>query len=109
MPNPIFLPTDASLAATLDGLARADHDATVIDLYALDYPGGLSRDEWRAYEPHLDALGVKGISIRAFMAAVLDGKGFVRVVVDRPVPVRHGRPPGPQGSRPDLGPFRHRI
>lgn len=31
-----------------------------------------------------DALGEKGISIRAFMAAVLDGKGFVRVVVDRP-------------------------
>jgi len=31
-----------------------------------------------------DALGEKGISIRAFMAAVLDGKGFIRVVVDRP-------------------------
>jgi hypothetical protein len=31
-----------------------------------------------------DALGEKGISIRAFMAAVLDGKGFVRLVVDRP-------------------------
>ncbi len=31
-----------------------------------------------------DALGEKGVSIRAFMAAVLDGKGFVRVVVDRP-------------------------
>jgi hypothetical protein len=31
-----------------------------------------------------DALGEKGISIRAFMAVVMDGKGFVRVVVDRP-------------------------
>jgi hypothetical protein len=31
-----------------------------------------------------DALGEKGISIRAFMAAVMDGKGFIRVVVDRP-------------------------
>jgi hypothetical protein len=31
-----------------------------------------------------DALGEKGVSIRAFMAAVMDGRGFVRVVVDRP-------------------------
>jgi hypothetical protein len=31
-----------------------------------------------------DALGEKGISIRAFTAAVMDGRGFVRVVVDRP-------------------------
>ncbi len=31
-----------------------------------------------------DALGETGISIRAFMAASLDGRGFVRVVVDRP-------------------------
>lgn len=30
------------------------------------------------------ALGEKGVSIRAFMAAVMDGRGFVRVVVDRP-------------------------
>jgi hypothetical protein len=30
------------------------------------------------------ALGEKGISIRAFMAAVMDGRGFVRVVVDKP-------------------------
>jgi len=35
-----------------------------------------------------DALGQKGISIRAFMAAALDGKGFVRVVVDRPAVAR---------------------
>ena len=31
-----------------------------------------------------DALGEERISIRAFMAAVMGGKGFVRVVVDRP-------------------------
>lgn len=31
-----------------------------------------------------DALGDHGIAIRAFMAAVLDGRGFIRVVVDRP-------------------------
>ena len=30
-----------------------------------------------------DALGEKGISIRAFMATTMGGKGFVRVVVDR--------------------------
>jgi hypothetical protein len=28
------------------------------------------------------------VSIRAFMAAVMDGKGFVRVVVDRPAAAR---------------------
>jgi hypothetical protein len=31
-----------------------------------------------------DALGEKGVSLRAFMAAVMDGRGFIRVVVDRP-------------------------
>ncbi|BDG06288.1 ACT domain-containing protein [Anaeromyxobacter oryzae] len=31
-----------------------------------------------------DALGEKGISIRAFMATAMDGRGFVRVVVDKP-------------------------
>jgi hypothetical protein len=31
-----------------------------------------------------DALGEKKVSIRAFMAAVMDGRGFVRVVVDKP-------------------------
>jgi hypothetical protein len=30
------------------------------------------------------ALGAKRVSIRAFTAAVLDGRGFVRVVVDKP-------------------------
>ncbi len=31
-----------------------------------------------------DALGERGVSIRAFMAATLDGRGFVRLVVDKP-------------------------
>lgn len=31
-----------------------------------------------------DALGAKKVNIRAFMAAVMDGRGFVRVVVDKP-------------------------
>ncbi len=31
-----------------------------------------------------DALGERRVGIRAFMAAVMDGRGFVRVVVDRP-------------------------
>jgi hypothetical protein len=31
-----------------------------------------------------DSLGEKGIAIRAFMAAVMDGRGFIRVVVDKP-------------------------
>ena len=31
-----------------------------------------------------DALGAKGVSIRAFMATSLDARGFIRVVVDRP-------------------------
>ncbi len=35
-----------------------------------------------------DALGEKGVDIRAFLAASLDGKGFVRVVVDRPAAAR---------------------
>ncbi len=35
-----------------------------------------------------DSLGEKGVSIRAFMAAVMDGRGFVRVVVDRPAVAR---------------------
>ncbi len=30
------------------------------------------------------ALGEKGVSIRAFMASAMDGKGFIRVVVDKP-------------------------
>ncbi len=35
-----------------------------------------------------NALGLKGVSIRAFMAAVMDGKGFVRLVVDKPAAAR---------------------
>jgi len=35
-----------------------------------------------------DALGEKKIQIRAFMAAKLDGRGFVRLVVDRPAAAR---------------------
>ena len=35
-----------------------------------------------------DALGAKKVNIRAFMAAVMDGKGFVRVVVDKPAVAR---------------------
>ncbi len=31
------------------------------------------------------ALGEKGVSIRAFMASAMDGRGFIRVVVDKPV------------------------
>ena len=30
------------------------------------------------------ALGEQGVSIRAFMASNMDGRGFVRLVVDRP-------------------------
>jgi hypothetical protein len=35
-----------------------------------------------------DALGEKDVGIRAFMAAVMDGRGFVRVVVDKPAAAR---------------------
>jgi hypothetical protein len=35
-----------------------------------------------------DALGEKGVGIRAFMAAVMDGRGFIRVVVDKPAAAR---------------------
>ncbi len=50
--------------------------AKQISAWVADRPGVLGRVA--------DALGEKGIGIRAFTAAVLDGKGFVRVVVDRP-------------------------
>ncbi len=46
-----------------------------ISAWVADRPGMLGRVA--------DALGEKGISIRAFMAATMGGKGFVRVVVDR--------------------------
>ncbi|ACG73654.1 amino acid-binding ACT domain protein [Anaeromyxobacter sp. K] len=35
-----------------------------------------------------DALGQKGVSIRALMASVLDGRGFLRMVVDKPAAAR---------------------
>jgi hypothetical protein len=35
-----------------------------------------------------DALGRKGVSIRAFMASALDGRGFLRMVVDKPAAAR---------------------
>ena len=51
-----------------------------ISAWVEDRPGMLGRVA--------DALGAKGISIRAFMAATMGGKGFVRVVVDRPAAAR---------------------
>jgi hypothetical protein len=54
--------------------------AKQISAWVDDRPGMLGRVA--------DSLGEKGVSIRAFMAAVLDGKGFVRVVVDRPAAAR---------------------
>lgn len=50
--------------------------AKQISAWVQDRPGMLGRVA--------DALGKRGISIRAFMAAVMDGRGFVRLVVDRP-------------------------
>jgi hypothetical protein len=41
-----------------------------------DRPGALGRVA--------DALGERKVSIRAFMASSIDGRGFVRMVVDRP-------------------------
>jgi len=41
-----------------------------------DRPGALGRVA--------DALGEKKVSIRAFMASSIDGRGFVRLVVDKP-------------------------
>ena len=35
-----------------------------------------------------DALGAKKVNIRAFLATVMSGRGFVRVVVDRPAVAR---------------------
>ncbi len=54
--------------------------AKQISAWVDDRPGMLGRVA--------DSLGEKGVSIRAFLAAVLDGKGFVRVVVDRPAAAR---------------------
>ncbi len=47
-----------------------------ISAWVEDRPGMLGRVA--------DALGEKGVSIRAFTASAMDGRGFVRVVVDKP-------------------------
>ncbi len=57
-------------------MARAKQISAWVD----DRPGMLGRIA--------DSLGEKGISIRAFMATVMDGMGFVRLVVDRPAAAR---------------------
>ncbi len=50
--------------------------AKQISAWVVDRPGMLGQVA--------AALGEKGVSIRAFMAAVMDGRGFVRLVVDKP-------------------------
>ena len=50
--------------------------AKQISAWIEDRPGMLGRVA--------DALGERGVSIRAFTAAVLDGRGFVRIVADKP-------------------------
>ncbi|MBU3688600.1 MAG: flavodoxin family protein [Actinobacteria bacterium] len=45
--------------AVVRGLASAGHQVTLLDLYALDYPGALSPAEWAAYttdQPIVDPL-----------------------------------------------------
>ena len=54
--------------------------AKQISAWVEDRPGMLGRVA--------AALGEKRVSIRAFMAAVMDGRGFVRVVVDKPAAAR---------------------
>jgi len=51
-----------------------------ISAWVEDRPGMLGRVA--------DALGEKKVDIRAFMAAVMDRRGFVRVVVDKPALAR---------------------
>lgn len=51
-----------------------------ISAWVEDRPGMLGRVA--------DALGEKKVNIRAFMAAVVDRRGFVRVVVDKPALAR---------------------
>lgn len=56
----------ALLGATIDGLRAAGHESTVLDLYALDYAGALSADEWRAYEtatPVVDPLVAEHVEL----------------------------------------------
>jgi len=54
--------------------------AKQISAWIEDRPGTLGRVA--------DALGAKKVDIRAFMAAALEGKGFLRVVVDKPAMAR---------------------
>jgi hypothetical protein len=51
-----------------------------ISAWVEDRPGTLARVA--------DALGARKVDVRAFLAANLDGRGFVRVVVDRPAVAR---------------------
>ncbi len=57
-------------------MARAKQISAWVD----DRPGMLGKVA--------DSLGAKRVAIRAFMASVMDGRGFVRVVVDRPAAAR---------------------
>jgi hypothetical protein len=54
--------------------------AKQISAWVEDRPGVLGR--------LAEALGLKGVSIRAFTASTVDGRGFVRLVVDRPAVAR---------------------
>jgi hypothetical protein len=51
-----------------------------ISAWVEDRPGTLARVA--------EALGARKVDVRAFLAARMDGKGFVRVVVDRPAVAR---------------------
>lgn len=54
--------------------------AKQISAWVDDRPGVLGR--------LAESLGLAGVSIRAFTAATVDGRGFVRLVVDRPAAAR---------------------
>ncbi len=54
--------------------------AKQISAWVEDRPGTLGK--------LADALGERGVEIRAFMATAMDGRGFVRLVVDRPATAR---------------------
>jgi hypothetical protein len=54
--------------------------AKQISAWVEDQPGTLGR--------LADALGEKGVSIQAFMATAMDGRGFIRLVVDKPAAAR---------------------
>ena len=54
--------------------------AKQISAWVEDRPGALGR--------LADALGGRGVCIRAFMATTMEGRGFVRLVVDKPAAAR---------------------